>query len=1036
MAAESSPTALLQHTEFVRQLARDLVGDDDGGDELAQTVWLRALQRPPRHDASLRGWLATLARRTWLNQARSARRRSERERAVARQETAPSPAEVLQRESARECVVRALLVLDPPFREVLLLRYYEGMMPREIARRLGVPPATVRTRIARALRRLRGELDRSAGNAGGWRALLAPLLVPRAGVTWLAGVTVKRLVTVVAAAATVLLSWSVWRGLRGAAAEPVVPVATAQLRAEAEPVVAAAEAAGENARTPVAVSAEPSVAAAPRMYPGERGVGGLRGLVIGAGGEGRADATVTVEPYLGPLPPMQSIADDRAAVARARTDARGRFSIDELAAGPVLVRARAPGLEARRITAVAAGAPGAPLVLRMEPASAATDALRVLVVESGGGAPVEGARVELFGWASSNEWPPASGTAGIVAATTGANGVAVLARDGVRLGGVAATAPDGRLGWRSLPTDDRRQPVALHVEVSSPGTVSGRIVGVPLAQVEGAVVTLHTGGTHAYHVAFGRRRDAVVRGGRYAFEGVPPGTHGLSLRSTMGLRIIAAPFRWGDQPLANSVSMPTVSVAAGEDVRHDLEVTVGGRIEGRVTAASLPVPGARVRAVLAPRTSNFTAGFVLHGVHVWRLDGGWENAPRNPAGHFAAVTDAAGRYALDGLPPGRYRLEVAAAGWSFDRRMEVAVEDGATVVEKHVLQPAGVLQLAVRDAVYVGVARPGAPRPHAIAVIRGGCATIPGLAEGSWVVGRYHSDVGVAVAPLATVEIVAGRTTWVDLRDRDVAARFSGRVRSGEAPVDGAVVSVGQASTVTGADGEFRLALGYRPDFSGSMPTSRLVVRRGAITYECRPPGEGRTNSGDWSVQLGTATAHLEIEGGGSAVGPAVIEVAGARADGEIGLVRRVRVDARGASGAVVEIGPSPVWPLAGHIAFADGLRLPVALPGPGAVVRVARPPTAVVRVRVLQDGVPAAGAWVRVLHWAADGPAPAADEAFVQRAQEVAVSRTDADGRVAISVPTGTVRVAASRSFSRSAAHRVVASAGATADLELELGR
>ena len=61
----------------------------------------------------------------------------------------PSPEHILEREQAREQLVRAVLSLDEPFRTVVLLRYYEELSASEIARRLAVPSATVRTRLAR-----------------------------------------------------------------------------------------------------------------------------------------------------------------------------------------------------------------------------------------------------------------------------------------------------------------------------------------------------------------------------------------------------------------------------------------------------------------------------------------------------------------------------------------------------------------------------------------------------------------------------------------------------------------------------------------------------------------------------------------------------------------------------------------------------------------------------------------------------------------------------------------------------------------------
>jgi RNA polymerase sigma factor (sigma-70 family) len=45
--------------------------------------------------------------------------------------------------------------LAPPYRELMYARFVEGRTSVEIAERLGIPAVTVRTRLLRALRRLR-----------------------------------------------------------------------------------------------------------------------------------------------------------------------------------------------------------------------------------------------------------------------------------------------------------------------------------------------------------------------------------------------------------------------------------------------------------------------------------------------------------------------------------------------------------------------------------------------------------------------------------------------------------------------------------------------------------------------------------------------------------------------------------------------------------------------------------------------------------------------------------------------------------------
>ena len=55
-------------------------------------------------------------------------------------------------------VWRALADLSPPLREVTVLFYFDDLKTEEIAQILGIPHATVRTRLARARERLRSTL--------------------------------------------------------------------------------------------------------------------------------------------------------------------------------------------------------------------------------------------------------------------------------------------------------------------------------------------------------------------------------------------------------------------------------------------------------------------------------------------------------------------------------------------------------------------------------------------------------------------------------------------------------------------------------------------------------------------------------------------------------------------------------------------------------------------------------------------------------------------------------------------------------------
>lgn len=166
---------------FVRALARELVRDPNDVDDLVQETWLAARRRgwrAPEARSSF-AYLAGLVRSVAWTRRRSEGRRARRERESARPEACAPDTELVERLELRQRVVDVVLELDEPYRIVLLLRYEEELGPREIARRLGVPVETVRTRLRRALERVRARLDERCGGRGAWVVSLAALATTR-----------------------------------------------------------------------------------------------------------------------------------------------------------------------------------------------------------------------------------------------------------------------------------------------------------------------------------------------------------------------------------------------------------------------------------------------------------------------------------------------------------------------------------------------------------------------------------------------------------------------------------------------------------------------------------------------------------------------------------------------------------------------------------------------------------------------------------------------------------------------------------------
>ncbi len=211
MSTESFPIraeSLLQHREFVRALARSLVRDEHAAQDVVQETWLEALRSPPRNAAALPGWLARVVRTRAQNVARGESRRVVRERSVAREELDESEEKLHERVAMQHKVVEAVLALKEPYKTVVLLHYYEGLSPSQIAARRNMPASSVRAQLSRAHDLLRERLDTEfGGSRAAWSVGLAALARGRGGVALTA--KLAALGAVAAAAAVPVILWAV-----------------------------------------------------------------------------------------------------------------------------------------------------------------------------------------------------------------------------------------------------------------------------------------------------------------------------------------------------------------------------------------------------------------------------------------------------------------------------------------------------------------------------------------------------------------------------------------------------------------------------------------------------------------------------------------------------------------------------------------------------------------------------------------------------------------------------------------------------------
>lgn len=204
---------LVKHLDGVRRLARSLVRDDAEADDVMQDAAVAALENRTPVRRGLRAWLGGVTRNVVRTRHRVDTRRDAREAAVAKPEAVPSVAESVVRAAEQSALLETVVNMQDPYRTAILLRFVEGLPPREIATRMDIPVETVRTHVKRGLTRLRAHLDRRHGGRDMWRASLFLVAggVPHAAPAAAGGAAAKKLLlvsgTVVAAG---LAAWWVW----------------------------------------------------------------------------------------------------------------------------------------------------------------------------------------------------------------------------------------------------------------------------------------------------------------------------------------------------------------------------------------------------------------------------------------------------------------------------------------------------------------------------------------------------------------------------------------------------------------------------------------------------------------------------------------------------------------------------------------------------------------------------------------------------------------------------------------------------------
>jgi RNA polymerase sigma-70 factor, ECF subfamily len=156
-------TLIVANQEAVFRLAYLLLGHAGDAEDIAQDTFIRAYRYLNSFDAAraLRPWLLSIAANLARNRRRSLGRYFHQLQRAARMN--PEPVSDVEYDAARraeaQALWRAVQRLEPVDQEIIYLRFFLELSVEETAESLNIAAGTVKSRLHRALGRLRGVVN-------------------------------------------------------------------------------------------------------------------------------------------------------------------------------------------------------------------------------------------------------------------------------------------------------------------------------------------------------------------------------------------------------------------------------------------------------------------------------------------------------------------------------------------------------------------------------------------------------------------------------------------------------------------------------------------------------------------------------------------------------------------------------------------------------------------------------------------------------------------------------------------------------------